>query len=129
MAQTAFGVLLKALREARGLSTRELARLAVIDHAYIYRLESGEKESPSDEAVGKLLRVLKPAKREAEMLRYLAEHRTTDPMLVKHVLRDATVTFDIFTSVVGATFRGTTRPDYTKLIERIRLALRDDEDQ
>lgn len=123
MAQWAFGVLLRTLREERGLSPRELARLTEIDHAYIYRLETGEKESPSDEVLTKLARALKAGKREADMLRYLAQHRETDAALVKHVLDDPSVTFEIFASVAGAAFRGTARPDYAKLIERTKRIL------
>lgn len=123
MAQWGFGVLLRTLREERGLSPRELARLAEIDHAYVYRLETGEKESPSEEVLAKLVRALKAGKREAEMLRYLAQYRETDPALVKHVLGDPSVTFEIFASVAGAAFRGSTRPDYGKLIERTRRIL------
>jgi transcriptional regulator with XRE-family HTH domain len=123
LAQWAFGVLLRTLREARGLSPRELARLTDIDHAYIYRLETGEKESPSEEVLTKLVRALKAGKREADMLRYLAQHRETDAALVKHVLGDPSVTFEIFASVAGAAFRGTARPDYAKLIERTKRIL------
>lgn len=126
MAQWAFGVLLRTLREERGLSPRELARLAEIDHAYIYRLETGEKESPSEEVLAKLLRALKAGKREVEMLRYLAAHRETDPALVKHVLGDASVTSDEFAAAAGAAYRGSARPDYGKLIERIRRILKDE---
>jgi len=124
--QWAFGFLLKVLREQRGLSARELARLAEVDHAYIYRLETGEKESPSDEVLGKLIRALKAGKRESDMLRYLAQHRAIDPVLVKHVLADPTVTFDVFASVAGAAFRGSARPDYAKLIERTRRILNEE---
>ena len=123
MAQWAFGVLLRTLREERGLSPRELARLTEIDHAYIYRLETGEKESPSEEVLTKLVRALKAGKREADMLRYLAQHRETDAALVRHVLVDPSVTFEIFASVAGAAFRGTARPDYAKLIERTKRIL------
>ena len=79
MAQPAFGLLLQRLREERRLSLRELGQLAEIDHAYIYRLENGQKESPSEEALTKLIRALKAPKREAEMLRYLATHIRVDP--------------------------------------------------
>jgi len=123
-----FGVLLRKLREDRGLSTRELARLSEIDHAYIYRLETGEKEAPSDDVLGKLIRVLKPAKREAEMLRYLAQHRETPVDLVKCVLADPSVSFGLFSAAAGAAFRGKTRPDYPTLIKRMREALGDDDD-
>jgi HTH-type transcriptional regulator, competence development regulator len=123
MAQPAFGVLLQHLREQRKLSLRELGQLADIDHAYIYRLETGDKESPSEEILFKLIRALKAGKRKADMLRYLAEHADTDPGLVKYVLEDETVTFEIFAAAASANFRGTARPDYKKLVERVRRIL------
>ncbi|HEY0702958.1 MAG TPA: helix-turn-helix transcriptional regulator [Candidatus Acidoferrales bacterium] len=126
MAQHAFGFLLQQLREERRLSLRELAQLAGIDHAYIYRLETGDKESPSEEIQKKLIRALKAGKREAEMLRYLAEHPQIDSELVAHALTDATVTMEEFSSVAGVAFRGTGRPDYPQLIERVRRIVREE---
>ena len=126
MAQPAFGLLLQRLREERRLSLRELGQLAEIDNAYIYRLENGEKESPSDEALTKLIRALKAPKREAEMLRYLAAHPEVDPGLAEHVLTDPTITFEEFSAAAGMAFRGTVRPEYSKLIERIRRILKEE---
>jgi len=123
MGQSALGFLLQKLREERGLSLRELMQLAGIDHAYIYRLETGDKESPSEEVLTKLTRALKAGKREADMLRYLAQHTETDVALVAQVLSDPTVSYEIFASAAGAAFRGTARPDYAKLIERVRKIL------
>jgi len=123
MAQPAFGFLLQSLREERGLSLRELGQLAGIDHAHISRLETGDKEVPSDEVLSKLIRALKAGKREADMLRYLAQHTDTDVTLVTYVLKNPTVTYEIFTSAAGAAFRGRGRPDYPKLIERVRRIL------
>lgn len=123
MAQSALGTLLRNLREERGLSLRELAQLADIDHAYIYRLETGDKDSPSEEVLSKLIRALKPGKREVDMLRYLAKHTETDSALVTLVLEDPTISFEIFASTAGAVFRGSARPDYPKLIERVRKIL------
>jgi transcriptional regulator with XRE-family HTH domain len=120
MAQPAFGLLLQRLREQRRLSLRELGQLAEIDHAYIYRLEGGEKESPSEEALTKLIRALKAAKRESEMLRYLATHPHVDPGLVEYVLIDATVKIEVFCAAASMAFRGTGRPEYSKQIERIQ---------
>lgn len=120
MAQPAFGLLLQRLREERRLSLRELRQLAEIDHAYIYRLENGEKESPSEEVLTKLIRALKAPKREADMLRYLAAHPQVDPGLVEHVLTDPTVTIEEFSAAAGMTYRGTGRPEYSRQIERIR---------
>jgi transcriptional regulator with XRE-family HTH domain len=126
MAQPALGFLLQRLREERRLSLRELAQLADIDHAYIYRLETGDKESPSEEILTKLIRALKAGKREAEMLRYLADHPHVDSALVAHVLTDATVTMEEFSSAAGVAFRGTGRPDGPQLIERVRRILREE---
>ncbi|HUN96103.1 MAG TPA: helix-turn-helix transcriptional regulator [Bradyrhizobium sp.] len=128
MPQVALGLLLRNLREERGLSLRELAQLADIDHAYIYRLETGAKESPSDNALSKLVRALKAPKREGEMLRYLAEHADTDPGLVSYVRQNATVTFDEFASAAGMVFRGAGRPDYATRIRRVRQILSDEDD-
>ena len=127
MPQTALGFLLENLREERGLSFRELALLADIDHAYIYRLETGAKESPSDEVLSKLIRALKAPRREADMLRYLAAHADADAGLVAHVRQDPSVTTDEFTSAAGMAHRGTGRPDYAARIERVRRYLREED--
>jgi transcriptional regulator with XRE-family HTH domain len=123
MAQSALGFLLRNLREERELSLREIARLADIDHAYVYRLETGDKESPSEEVLSKLVRALKAPKREAEMLRYVAAHSETDAGFVAHVRQDPTVTYEIFAAAASAAFRGTARPDYATRIERVRRIL------
>jgi transcriptional regulator with XRE-family HTH domain len=120
--------MLQHLRAERGFSLRELGVLADLDHAYIYRLETGDKESPSEEALAKLLRALKAARRETDMLRFLSQHSQTDPALVSHVLSDPTVTYQVFASVAGAAFRGAVRPDYAKLIARVRRILDEEED-
>jgi HTH-type transcriptional regulator, competence development regulator len=126
MPQTALGFLLQNLREERDLSLRELALLADIDHAYIYRLETGAKESPSDELLSKLIRALKAPRREADMLRYLAAH-DADAGLVAHVRQDPSVTIDEFTSAAGMAHRGTGRPDYAARIARVRRYLHDED--
>jgi HTH-type transcriptional regulator, competence development regulator len=127
MAQSALGFLLRNLREERGLSLREVAQLADIDHAYVYRLETGDKEAPSDEVLSRLLRALKAPKRDADMLRYVAAHLETDAGFVAHVRQDSTVTFDEFASAAGMVFRGAGRPDYATRIERVRRILKDDD--
>ena len=126
MAQSALGFLLRNLREERGLSLRELAQLAEIDHAYVHRLETGAKESPSEEVLSKLIRALKAPKREAEILRYVAEHAETEAGLVAHVRQDATVTFDEFAGTAAMAFRGTARPDYATRIARVRRILNEE---
>jgi HTH-type transcriptional regulator, competence development regulator len=127
MAEAALGFLLRNLREERGLTLRELAQLAEIDHAYVHRLETGAKEAPSEEVLAKLIRALKAPKREAEMLKFLAGHTSTDAGLVAYVRQDQTVTFVEFTAAASMAFRGTGRPDYATRIERVRRFLREDE--
>jgi hypothetical protein len=61
------------------------------------------------------------------MLRYLAKYPQTSQSLVEHVLRDKTITFEEFSAVAGAAFRGNVRPDYAKLIERVRRIIATEE--
>jgi HTH-type transcriptional regulator, competence development regulator len=129
MAESALGLLIRKLREERGLSLREVGQLAGVDHAYIYRLETGDKESPSDDVMAKLVRSLKPGKRETAMLRYLRAHPETEPGFVAHVLADRTVTYEVFAAAAGVAHRGTTRPDYGTLIARVRRILEEDTDR
>ena len=75
--------------------------------------------------LAKLIRPLKAAAREADMLHYLAEHTETDPGLVEHVLSDKTITYEVFAMVAGAAHRGM-KPDYPKLIARARAVLADE---
>jgi transcriptional regulator with XRE-family HTH domain len=123
--ESGLGLLLRFLREERSLTLRELGQLADVDHAYIYRLETGAKESPSEEVLARLIRALKAGKREAQMLRYLATHRETAAELVRDVLGDKTIAYEVFAMVAGAAHRGT-KPDYAKLIARARALLADD---
>jgi transcriptional regulator with XRE-family HTH domain len=126
MPQSALGFLLQNLREERKLSLRELAQLADIDHAYIYRLETGAKASPSDEIISKLIRALKAPRREAEMLRYLVAHPEVEAGLVAHVRQDPTVTFVEYAAAAGMVHRGA-RPDYATRIARVRRILREED--
>lgn len=128
MDRTGLGVLLQHLREARGLKLRELAQLAKVDHAYVHRLESGAKERPSDEVLKRLVRGVNAGKREAEMLRYLTEHPRTAPALVELAIDDGTITYEVFAATAGAAFRGTGRPDYRRLVDRVRRVLDEEED-
>lgn len=127
MPQTGLGVALRHLRERRALSLREAGLLSSVDHAYIYRLETGEKESPSDELLIKLLKALKPSEREGEIVKWLVEHPVADPQLVLFVLNDANIGVDIFAAAAGVRHRGTTRPDPATLIARIKRAFEEDD--
>ncbi len=126
MAQSGLGVALRKLRERRTLSLREMSQLSDIDHAYVYRLETGEKTSPSAELVGKLFKVLKPTDRDAAIVRWLVDHPETDPELVSYVLDDDSIDIEPFTMAASVRHRGNVRPDPATLIARVRRALEDE---
>ena len=120
MSQSGLGVLLQHLREERGLRLRELAQIAGVDHAYIYRLETGLKERPSTEVLGRLIRGVNAGRREAAMLRYLGEHPKTAAALVTLAVDDTTITYEVFAATAAVAFRGAVRPDYRRLVDRVR---------
>lgn len=128
MAQTGLGVALRTLRERRTLSLREMSQLASVDHAYVHRLETGEKTNPSHELVGKLLKVFKTSDRDAEIVKWLVEHPDTDSGLVEFVLADPEIEADIFVAAAGVRHRGNSRPDPATLIARIRRAFEEDDE-
>ena len=123
MEQSAFGLMLRKLRESRGFSLRELAQLADVDHAYVYRLETGAKEAPSDDVVTKLARALKASRRDAEILRYLGQRANAKAGLVEFALENSTLTAVEFAGLDGMAHRGTVRHDYKTLLERMRRIL------
>jgi HTH-type transcriptional regulator, competence development regulator len=128
MSQTPLGVALKMLREKRTLSLREVGRLSSIDHAYVHRLETGEKTNPSKNLVDTLFKVLKPSERDATLVKWLVDHPDADPNLVEFVLKDPEIEIHEFTAAAGIRHRGTSRPDPATLIARIRRAFEYDED-
>ncbi len=128
MSQTGLGVALKTLRERRTLSLREIGQLSSVDHAYVHRLESGEKTNPSADLVETLLKVLNPGERDAALVMWLVDHAEADPRLVEFVLNDPSISIDIFSAAAGVRHRGNTRPDPATLIARIQRAFEDEDD-
>ncbi len=128
MPRTGLGVALKTLRERRTLSLREIGQLSTVDHAYVHRLETGEKTNLSQDRAEKLLKVLKPGERDAALVMWLVDHADADPSLVEFVLQDSTIGIDIFSAAAGVRHRGNARPDPATLIARIRRAFEDEDD-
>ena len=67
-----FGSALRHFREERTLSLRELSTLSGVDHAYIHRLEAGDKTAPSSDVLDKLSRGLKLTVQKRRVLELLA---------------------------------------------------------
>lgn len=125
MPDSALGRWLRVLREARGLSLREISQRSDVDHAYIHRLETGAKESPSDDVIGKLAAALDPERRDIDILRFLASHPGVDPELADFAAKDLSVTSEEFHMLTTVVNRGA-RPNYTISLERIRRYMRED---
>lgn len=128
MSTTALGILLRHLRERSELSLRELGDRADLDHAYIYRLETGHKVAPSTDVTARLARALELTTREREILECVAERPGTDPRLAELAAEDPTISSEEFFTAAGTTFRGRARPDPRTMIERARRMLRDEAD-
>lgn len=128
MPQTGLGVALKTLRERSEMSLRDIGQRSSIDHAYVHRLETGEKDRPSQELVGKLLAVLRPSERDAGIVYWLMDHPEADINLVNYVMEDEAVSLEVFSAAAGMKHRGTVRPDPATLIARVRRAFEDDDE-
>jgi transcriptional regulator with XRE-family HTH domain len=115
--------MVRRLREAKGLSLRDVGQLAELDHAYVHRLETGEKEAPSDDALSRLFRALKPTKRHETLLRFLVGRQVPLEMLDPSIIDDPEITPEDFESAAQMNFRGTaptTTEDWRRAIDRIR---------
>ncbi len=124
MAESAFGAVLRELREARQLSLRDLGVLAEVDHAYIAKIERGDKEPPPEETVTRLVRHLKATAHQVAVLRFLRTSNAVDPALALHALTNPEATPDILAIAATVVHRGAARPSPAELIERARRAKR-----
>lgn len=128
MAESAFGVVLRKLRERRELSLRDLGALAEVDHAYISKIERGDKEPPPDETFARLSRHLKAAQHELAILKFLHANNAVDPALALQALADPEVTPEIMAIAVSVVHRGAGRPTPAQWLERAKNAKRAMED-
>ena len=117
-----FGELLKRFREERQFTLRDLGKLSGVDHAYIYRLETGEKSTPSEDTVKALMKALKLDSRQARILRFL-ESREVPDGLVETVMHKPEHDLTDFESVAAMSYRGgrpKDRGDWTRLLNMVR---------
>ena len=117
-----FGDLLKRFREERRFTLRDLGKLSEIDHAYIYRLETGEKVTPSNDTVKALVKALKLDSRKVSILRFLIAHQVPND-LVEVVLEEPVHDLADFASVAAMSHRGArpkAKEDWRRLLARVR---------
>ena len=128
MTESAFGAVLRTLRERRELSLRDLGTLAEIDHGYISKIERGDKEPPPADTFARLSRHLKAAPHELAILKFLHANKAVDPALALQALADPDVTPEIMAIAVSVVHRGAGRPTPAQWLERAKRAKRAMED-
>ncbi|MDF3982177.1 helix-turn-helix transcriptional regulator [Luteibacter sp. PPL554] len=114
---------LAAMREREELSLRGLKeRAADLDHAYIYRLEKGDRTAPSVEVRQKLAQALRLSEREGQVLELLAE-QSVDDALYRLMLADLQTPWEDLRDAARLSFRGerpTTEEGWMKRIQMIQ---------
>ncbi|MEW8418839.1 MAG: helix-turn-helix transcriptional regulator [Candidatus Thiodiazotropha endolucinida] len=123
-----FGYALKRFREERGLSPRELGKLADIDHAYIYRLEKDEKTAPSEKKVESLSRTLKLDARRSELMRLLVG-KTVHTNLIDIFIEDEDRPLERLEPLALMSFRGKrpeTHEEWRKKDDQLKALLEDE---
>lgn len=110
-------------RERRGLTLRQLQGKAEnLDHAYISRLEKGDKDKPSKSTIKKLSKALRLNERERQIFALLAD-REIDDALYSIMVSRPDIEWSYLEPVATMSFRGE-RPksedDWLKMIKLIQ---------
>jgi transcriptional regulator with XRE-family HTH domain len=111
-----------SMRERKELSFRELEKRAGdLDHAYIWRLEKGDRVAPSEDVVIRLSHALELDDREGDVFRLLAKSVTVENALYDLMLSRVDIPWEDFEDVATMSFRGE-RPDTKDAwLKRIKL--------
>ena len=114
---------LKDARDRCGLNFRELERAADdLDHAYIWRLEKGDRTRPSEATMEKLAKALQLDERRRDILMLLATHEIDDTLYLI-MLNHRDIAWEHLEPVATMSFRGqrpTTEADWLRIIGRIQ---------
>jgi HTH-type transcriptional regulator, competence development regulator len=118
-----FGTYIAELREKKGFSLRGLEKKAGdLSHVYIWRLEKGDRDAPSNETLDKLFTALGLDPREQELGRLLI--RTEMPDELFQIARDQVeIPICDIEPVATMSFRGnrpTDRAGWLRLIDFVR---------
>ena len=110
------------MRERKKLSLRDLEKRAGdLDHAYIWRLEKGDRAAPSDDVVLRLGRALELDERENNIFRLLAKSVTIDDSLYQLMLSRSDIPWEDFEDVATMSFRGERPNTEEAWLKRIKL--------
>jgi HTH-type transcriptional regulator, competence development regulator len=116
-----FGRYIAELRDKKGLSLRGLEKKADdLSHVYIWRLERGEREAPSDTTIEKLTKALELTPRESEILSLLLRTEVDDELYALMVEQPDIPLADI-EPVATMSFRGNRPSDQAGWLRLIQL--------
>jgi HTH-type transcriptional regulator, competence development regulator len=110
------------MRERNQLSFRELEKKSGdIDHAYIWRLEKGDRAAPSADVIDRLSKALELNERERNIFKLLSNSVTIENTLYSLMLSRLDIDWEDFEDVATMSFRGE-RPDTEEAwLKRIKL--------
>lgn len=112
------------MRERKELSFRDLEKRAGdLDHAYIWRLEKGDRSAPSEEVVARLSHALELDEREGEVFRLLAKSVTVDNALYDLMVSRVDIPWDVLEDVASMSFRGERPTTEEAWLKRINMLL------
>lgn len=110
-------------RERQGLTLRQLeSKAGDLDHAYIWRLEKGSRDKPSETVIEKLSKALQLDEREHKIFTLLAE-REVDEALYHIMLSHRDIDWSYLETAATISFRGqrpSSEEDWLKKIELIQ---------
>ena len=118
-----FGSYIAELRDQKGLSLRELEKRADdLNHVYIWRLEKGDRDAPSEATVEKLSKALELTTRERYVLALLLK-ADIDDTLYEVIKAHPDMAMDDIEPVATMSFRGnrpTDQAGWLKLIDMVK---------
>lgn len=110
------------MRERKELSFRDLERRAGdLDHAYIWRLEKGDRASPSTEVITRLSHALELDDREEAVFKLLAKSVIVEDSLYHLMVSRPDIQWEDFEDVATMSFRGERPNTQEAWLKRIEL--------
>ncbi|ROM76178.1 transcriptional regulator [Pseudomonas brassicacearum] len=110
------------MRERKELSFRDLEKRAGdLDHAYIWRLEKGDRAAPSEDVVARLSQALELDDRECDVFKLLAKSITVEDSLYHLMLSRMDIPWEDFEDVATMSFRGERPNTEEAWLKRIKL--------
>lgn len=111
------------MRQRNRQSLRDIERLSGgLDHAYVWRLEKGDKGMPSEATVDRLALALRLNVRQAQVLRLLTR-TAVDDALCRLMLEREDLPWEDFEPVATMSLRGnrpSTQEGWLRLVELLR---------